>query len=599
MLNKIAFKFMSKYLVGWLKNAESDELKLDVWGVLPRTPENIKTRTEQKEFYSQLYKEFLSLEKKASLGGGGADKVSTKSPEYQKRLRDLYSDFFKNNNFRILIEGSEGGTVGAELFNNGRVKDLVTMGIYLQQVRSAFVSMLSDKVDVEVDPSAFFSSNYSPGSDESSKDLANFARRAEDAKEAFEMILSRLNENNIKGDYLVQDQEMLENPEDYNAEVQAKVEPVIDSLSELALTLGEINKNRLLSFEVLSTVIGGFVRNYLQNDNPTNIGSNLGKNLAMSLGAKSGGQELADNLNHMGKVLMDMKAKGELENDPSSVSKATQMILSGLSKNAESFGDLGKLVNRSETIMQSSRNFKKVFVLISRLQLFKDKDKNRDVQDQLKNLFGDLNKDLESASLGTSYEDINYESIAPSIEIDGVTLTSKRNARDILNKQHGLDEEKANKFLKEEKEFSEMKDKFREERESALGGMKEIIENRREQDRIRGEFSRESVIQKYMNLIDSKSFNVQSLKVICSNPDSQRVLHDPVFLAKAKGTILKIVEGLLSKSTKNTEQQKLAYLNKVKQAYDSTINDLKQYSDMPESKNELAKILINLMKQVK
>src|SRR5690606_10306447 len=120
----------------------------------------------------------------------------------------------------------------------------------------------------------------------------------------------------------------------------------------------EISKNRRLFFEILSTIIRGFVRNYLQNDNPTNIGTNLGKNLAMSLGATSGGKELADNLNHMGKVLMDMKAKGELENNDSSINKATQMILSGLSKNAESFGDLGKLVNRSETIMQSSYNFK-------------------------------------------------------------------------------------------------------------------------------------------------------------------------------------------------------------------------------------------------
>lgn len=588
MLNKIAFKLMSKYLVGWKKKADSDELKIDSWGVLPDLPSEIKTREEQKEFYKKIYEEFLSLGKRARAGGRGEESVSSNSAEYKKRLRDLYGNFFQKHNFKSWDKDDDQfGAAKLDRLNLGKFENLVVLGNYLYQVGQAFASMLSDVKDREVDVSKLFKKDYSPSRNETAMLLGNFNTRTVNSRETFMAPLTEALAKSRKNEFLVEDRENFADDEEYEAEIDVRISPVVKVLADSAVTLQSLNRNSAATKQLILRVIRQMVEHYMVSDQ--DVSANLGKNIATSLGFETDQAKLSEAFRLISMNLIQAKRDGKLEGKNSL--EVSKVLVEQVMKNKEKFGIFGKIINHNMIKESNSaeNSVELVESFINSLTLFKDTAKDSEAKEALKSAFADtvtgLSSDVDTGSLGGLNETANL-----TVTIDGVTLSSQANTKEVQNKQFGLDEEKANKNQALYDELAAKKEKARLEIESNPGGFKEYIENKKQRNLDVLKLKKEDEYNKYMTMVDAGNFTLASLKALTSNPNLEGLLYNDNFLGKARKAILTIVESALSKSPK-----KDAIMKALESTYNSVVDkDTKK----PTGNNEAKIKLVNLLKSL-
>ena len=441
MLNKIAFKLMSKYLVGWVVRASV------VLQYLPDLPDLLDDKKMDK--YRALQKELvripLEIEKKYKKGTSG----------YLDRLKAAYLEFFTRNGFKI-----DKTVLDSNNFDELVLGNFPSLSTYIDSVMREFGSLFSKTKRREKRKGKGV--GFSGINVENLNILKDSYGRFRADKEKLIKLTSEIKSN-------------LEREDKSGAKAA-----LLNVLGAVAV-LGRLNLNAESIKDLVDTLLAEFVERSLVTDLE---GKSGGKDFADALERNLGGM-LGTNVNLMKeyeslsnlKRMMEATEGGEVNID-GMIDSRVEMIIEDLVKENQEFSDFMAFMNA--TFVVAKRKIKEAInsADVGFLENLEDK---QILKDELEEIFDDnLKVIMSDKSLDGS--------LTGSLLIDGEEI--------VQSIGYDLGVKKEQEISKKPKQYEDLYNKTPEER-------REYFRKKKEDRILYQDKQRSEILDRYSKIIES------------------------------------------------------------------------------------------------
>lgn len=531
MLNKIAFKLMSKYLVGWVVRASV------VLQYLPDLPDLLDDKKMDK--YRALQKELvripLEIEKKYKKGTSG----------YLDRLKAAYLEFFTRNGFKI-----DKTVLDSNNFDELVLGNFPSLSTYIDSVMREFGSLFSKTKRREKRKGKGV--GFSGINVENLNILKDSYGRFRADKEKLIKLTSEIKSN-------------LEREDKSGAKAA-----LLNVLGAVAV-LGRLNLNAESIKDLVDTLLAEFVERSLVTDLE---GKSGGKDFADALERNLGGM-LGTNVNLMKeyeslsnlKRMMEATEGGEVNID-GMIDSRVEMIIEDLVKENQEFSDFMAFMNA--TFVVAKRKIKEAInsADVGFLENLEDK---QILKDELEEIFDDnLKVIMSDKSLDGS--------LTGSLLIDGEEI--------VQSIGYDLGVKKEQEISKKPKQYEDLYNKTPEER-------REYFRKKKEDRILYQDKQRSEILDRYSKIIESdlpkeELINLARGLLLFANTDGVSASDNYAFIVfKLFNSIKEVAKNISNEMPPKEEVEKVEKIRKSINASLILISGLRSQATTIEDSKKL------------
>jgi len=531
MLNKIAFKLMSKYLVGWVVRASV------VLQYLPDLPDLLDDKKMDK--YRALQKELvripLEIEKKYKKGTSG----------YLDRLKAAYLEFFTRNGFKI-----DKTVLDSNNFDELVLGNFPSLSTYIDSVMREFGSLFSKTKRREKRKGKGV--GFSGINVENINILKDSYGRFRADKEKLIKLTSEIKSN-------------LEREDKSGAKAA-----LLNVLGAVAV-LGRLNLNAESIKDLVDTLLAEFVERSLVTDLE---GKSGGKDFADALERNLGGM-LGTNVNLMKeyeslsnlKRMMEATEGGEVNID-GMIDSRVEMIIEDLVKENQEFSDFMAFMNA--TFVVAKRKIKEAInsADVGFLENLEDK---QILKDELEEIFDDnLKVIMSDKSLDGS--------LTGSLLIDGEEI--------VQSIGYDLGVKKEQEISKKPKQYEDLYNKTPEER-------REYFRKKKEDRILYQDKQRSEILDRYSKIIESdlpkeELINLARGLLLFANTDGVSASDNYAFIVfKLFNSIKEVAKNISNEMPPKEEVEKVEKIRKSINASLILISGLRSQATTIEDSKKL------------